>query len=164
MKPLLPKVPHQQTKTQIPFTSHQMLCLTKNGLYPVSQPLNTKPTLDSILTFLFFSPQTRVTMWFQPSRYFPFFSSLFLLFTLYPIKPSCLPPHVAVLWVESVRFVKHWSLFASPKWSSLIAFLKRFYALCLCFKVWRAILTWARSMERSRRESESPGKVFHVHI
>lgn len=51
-----------------------------------------------------FWPQTRLTMWSQPIRYFLLFSSL--CFILYPIKASSLPFHCTVLQMETSHVSK----------------------------------------------------------
>lgn len=51
-----------------------------------------------------FSSQTRLTVWPQSIGYFLFFS--FLFFILYTIKASCLPPHFAILLMETVHFME----------------------------------------------------------
>ena len=53
MEPLLPRVPHQETKMWIAFMFLQMLHLPRNTVYPVSLSSDAKPALGSLLTSLF---------------------------------------------------------------------------------------------------------------
>lgn len=95
-EPILPQVHNSKPKLS-PFSGPLMF------LWPETQDiLSISPQTPSHLWA--FSPQTSVTMWPQPIRYFLFVSSLF--FILHRIKASWFQPHFAVLWKEPVHFMK----------------------------------------------------------
>ena len=60
MEPLLPRVPHQETKMWIAFMFLQMLHLPRNTVYPVSLSPGAKPALGSLLTSLFLLTTNKV--------------------------------------------------------------------------------------------------------
>jgi len=75
MELMLSRIPHFSKLKIMTFKSLEMLNLVRNIVYPFTQAPNIKPVLG-------FSLQMRLTMWPQLIRYFYFWLSCFLLFTL----------------------------------------------------------------------------------